>query len=171
MKPGRLFNALLAPTLFLLAGCVSMPQAKTRPATESRPVAAKTIEQTLICTGLLDQKFQGWGKHPVQPATVLVVIPQDPSMIKVALRHDDITLTFNGKAQDELSNPSLICSRDRFSAGTCKVEQDQIRLVISFSVVGVGSTTFALDKKSGKISYSGGGMDGGWDFEGICRAK
>lgn len=171
MASRQILNVVLGPFLFSLAACASVPPVAPLSTVPPTLVASKVVDQTLICTGSLDQQFHGLGKRPARPATVLVVIPQDPSLAKAALRHDDMTMSLNGKVQDELSNLSLICSRDRFSAGTCKAQQNQNRLDISFSVIGLGSTTLALDKKTGKMSYGSGGMDGGWNFDGVCKAR
>jgi hypothetical protein len=169
MKPSTV--VLLTPLLLSLTACASALQ--TAPQTKPAPptVATKVPDQVLICTGLLNQQQYPIGRFPTRHATMLVVIPQDPTLTRTAMRYDDVTISYNGKPTDQLQDTSPVCSRSRFPNGTCKAQQNQDRLDVAFYVVGVGSTILVLDKKTGRFSYGAGGMDGGMDFDGDCKVQ
>lgn len=133
----------------------------------------KNAPSELVCTGTQVTHMYPFGEGS-RPAIVRVVLGDDPAAIGF-LEEPATTVTVKSydvqgrevieKAPDPKPRP--FCA----SLDGCKITQMGDEIDGSFRDFGNNTYRFTLNKKTGALEYGGGGLDGGWAFQGSCTAK
>jgi hypothetical protein len=162
---GFLLRGVSIATILLVAACTT----RRVPAITTE-ATGKSSDQTLVCKGYMDSEGYPFGKAPTRPATVVVQLNKDPALTKATVVYSDISLTIDGKNVDQLVNPTEICRPPISNFDRCNARQEGGILKID-NLTAMVSTAFELDVKKGQLTYGGGGLDGGWNFAGICAPQ
>jgi hypothetical protein len=85
---------------------------------------------------------------------VAIVLNPDPALTQVA----------------EFDKLSPVCRPKETKFDYCEAKQDQVSVDVT-NVTNMITTSVRLNKRTGQLNYSIGGLDGAWNFQGVCKAK
>lgn len=146
----RTSNFIFGLIAFLLAACATVSSDDK----QQLSTTSWAADQTLVCEGLDPKENFPRSRISTRSITVVIVLNQDPALTQVA----------------EFDKLSPICRPKETKFDYCKAKQDQESLDVT-NVTDMISTTVQLNKRTGQLNYGIGGLDGAWNFQGICKAK